>query len=224
MGRGPVGRYGPQSHPEGFVRMQAQAGAAIAAKVAYLAGKLGPVIGEMQYDESYFFSQALGAAMIYWSPDTAGTGAHVVYGEIRNRYDNLTGPHGYLGLPLLDEMDTYDGARRVSYFQHGYITWNRSGPHGGYATDEGTPGWEYIRGFFSAEDRRHMLYGSPDGTPVSPLDLDDYDTVNSMAAAIFDRVRRPYDDKLRMPPPPDPQWPAELVDSFRAWMICGKPR
>src|SRR6266545_3057933 len=109
MGRGPVGRYGPQSHPEGFVRMQAQAGAAIAAKVAYLAGKLGPVIGEMQYDESYFFSQALGAAMIYWSPDTAGTGAHVVYGEIRNRYDNLTGPHGYLGLPLLDEMDTYDG-------------------------------------------------------------------------------------------------------------------
>jgi hypothetical protein len=60
---------------------------------------------------------------IYWSP---GTGAHVVYGGIGAKYDSLGGPRSFLGLATSDELAMPGG--RVSYFQHGKITWT---PWGG---------------------------------------------------------------------------------------------
>jgi hypothetical protein len=75
---------------------------------------------------------------IYWS---VGTGAHVVYGAIGAKYNDLGGPAAY-GLPITDEADvpSVPGAR-VSYFQ-GYrgIFWSPStGPHTVY----GAIGTEY---------------------------------------------------------------------------------
>jgi uncharacterized protein with LGFP repeats len=71
---------------------------------------------------------------IYWSADT---GAHVVYGGIGARYDQLGGPAGYLGLPVSDEQGIAGGAediygnvfpdKRVSYFQNGQILWTAAG-------------------------------------------------------------------------------------------------
>ena len=55
---------------------------------------------------------------ILWS---GSTGAHVVYGGILSRYDQLGGPWG-LGFPTTDEFGTAGGAR--SSFQRGAIVWS----------------------------------------------------------------------------------------------------
>jgi uncharacterized protein with LGFP repeats len=60
---------------------------------------------------------------IYWSPST---GAHEVHGAILSKYVNSEGgATGILGYPTTDEQDRHDGVPgRVSFFQHGFITWN----------------------------------------------------------------------------------------------------
>jgi trimeric autotransporter adhesin len=54
---------------------------------------------------------------IYWSP---GTGARSVWGSINDRYQQLGGDAGRLGLPVSDEYAVPGGAR--SDFQHGRLT------------------------------------------------------------------------------------------------------
>jgi hypothetical protein len=68
---------------------------------------------------------------IFWS---AATGAHVVYGAIRDAWLGLGGPTSWLGLPITDELAEpnglgiypHDSRGRVSYFQHGLIYWSPS--------------------------------------------------------------------------------------------------
>ena len=50
---------------------------------------------------------------IYYS---SGTGAHVMYGAILDRYRSLGGPGGELGFPKNDESDTGDGTGRFNDF------------------------------------------------------------------------------------------------------------
>jgi glucose/arabinose dehydrogenase len=56
---------------------------------------------------------------IYWTP---ATGAHEVYGAIRQRWAALGWELSYLGYPTTGEFSIPGGRR--SNFQHGYITWN----------------------------------------------------------------------------------------------------
>jgi hypothetical protein len=68
---------------------------------------------------------------IFWSP---ATGAHVLYGGIRDEWLSLGGATSWLGLPTTDELAAPDGLGvfpkdahgRVSYFQHGRIYWSPS--------------------------------------------------------------------------------------------------
>ena len=63
-------------------------------------------------------------ASIYW---TAETGAHVVYGAIRDRWTALGWERSYLGYPVTDEMSWTDPetqkSGRISHFQRGAIAW-----------------------------------------------------------------------------------------------------
>jgi uncharacterized protein with LGFP repeats len=58
---------------------------------------------------------------IYWTPES---GAHVVYGAIRAKWESIGWERSNLGYPTSDEFDV-SGGRRVN-FQKGYITWDRS--------------------------------------------------------------------------------------------------
>jgi SpoIID/LytB domain protein len=58
-------------------------------------------------------------ARIYWS---SKHGAHVVYGAILEKYIELGGASGKLGMPISDEYAITTGRR--SDFEHGYITFN----------------------------------------------------------------------------------------------------
>jgi glucose/arabinose dehydrogenase len=62
------------------------------------------------------------AASIYWAP---GTGAHEVYGAIRQRWSALGWERSYLGYPTSGEFGA-DGGRRNN-FQYGYIQWYPNG-------------------------------------------------------------------------------------------------
>src|SRR5215467_99982 len=55
---------------------------------------------------------------IYWHPQT---GAHEVHGLIRAKWETLGWELSYLGYPMTDEIDTFDGAGRVSKFQGGEL-------------------------------------------------------------------------------------------------------
>lgn len=56
---------------------------------------------------------------IYWSPST---GAHVVYGAIRDRWAAIGWERSYLGYPLSDEEE-FDEGGRVNQFQGGQVYW-----------------------------------------------------------------------------------------------------
>lgn len=58
---------------------------------------------------------------IYWSSQT---GAHVVVGEIREKWLSIGAENGVLGYPISDEEVTADGAK-VTRFQHGLIRWTQ---------------------------------------------------------------------------------------------------
>ncbi|TSE02220.1 hypothetical protein FOS14_00915 [Skermania sp. ID1734] len=66
------------------------------------------------------YQEFAGGAIFY----SQGTGAHVVWGDIRTAYDQNGGPGGELGFPTSDETDIPGG--KQSTFQHGKITWNAS--------------------------------------------------------------------------------------------------
>ncbi len=60
---------------------------------------------------------------IYWHPET---GAREVHGLIRAKWADMSWERGDLGYPIADEMDTFDGAGRVSKFQGGELIWMRA--------------------------------------------------------------------------------------------------
>lgn len=59
-------------------------------------------------------------ASIYWTPTT---GAHEVYGAIRDRWARRGWERSSLGYPLEEERDRADGPGRAQRFQHGRIVW-----------------------------------------------------------------------------------------------------
>ncbi|MCZ2850314.1 DUF3152 domain-containing protein [Modestobacter sp. VKM Ac-2978] len=88
-------------------------------------GPMGyPITGERATPDGVgrynHFSRPSGAS-IYWTPST---GAHEVYGAIRNRWAKLDWEQGPLGYPVSGEYDV-EGGRR-SDFQGGSIVWDRA--------------------------------------------------------------------------------------------------
>lgn len=68
---------------------------------------------------------------IYWSPTT---GAHAVWGSIRQQWLALGGETGVLGYPLTDELGTPDGTGRYNHFAgNGSVYWTpATGAHAVY--------------------------------------------------------------------------------------------
>jgi len=87
-------------------------------------GPLGyPVTDELTTpDGTGSYNHFSKAASIYFSPDT---GAHEVYGAIRERWSALGWETSYLGYPTSGEF-SIDGGRRND-FQGGYIHWSPNG-------------------------------------------------------------------------------------------------
>ncbi|MFT4043899.1 MAG: alpha/beta hydrolase-fold protein, partial [Gordonia sp. (in: high G+C Gram-positive bacteria)] len=54
-------------------------------------------------------------------------GPKVITGAIGGAYASVGGPDSRLGLPTSDELTTRDGKGRFNTFQHGKITWTRTG-------------------------------------------------------------------------------------------------
>lgn len=60
-------------------------------------------------------------AAIYWTP---GTGAHLVLGRIKFRWDSFGSERGFLRYPTTDELATPDRIGRFNHFQGGSIYWS----------------------------------------------------------------------------------------------------
>lgn len=63
-------------------------------------------------------AQEFDGGVIYWSERT---GAHVLWGEIRNTWEQRGGAGGWLGYPTGDEHDVTGG--KEAAFEGGRITW-----------------------------------------------------------------------------------------------------
>lgn len=80
---------------------------------------------------------------IYWS---AASGAHVIYGLIRDKWAQLGWETSTLGYPTTDETGTPDGVGRYNHFERGSIYWTPS--TGAWKVDGGirdlwaSKGWE----------------------------------------------------------------------------------
>jgi uncharacterized protein with LGFP repeats len=81
-------------------------------------GKLGfPTGDQMTHPDGGGFQEFDGGAIC-----DHGAGTYVVWGKIRDKWNELGGMDGKLGLPTSDETDTPDGAKSAT-FEHGSITW-----------------------------------------------------------------------------------------------------
>jgi len=100
---------------------------AISDKYALLGGASGflgtPTIDESTTPDGVGRFRHYQHGSIYWSPDT---GAHEVHGLIRQKWESLGWERSYLGYPMTDEIDTCNGAGRVSKFQGGELIWHRA--------------------------------------------------------------------------------------------------
>ena len=96
----------------------------ISDKYAQLGGTSGflgsPTIPESTTPDGIGKYRHYQGGSIYWHPQT---GAHEVHGLIRQRWANLGWELSYLGYPMTDEINTFDGAGRVSKFQGGELIW-----------------------------------------------------------------------------------------------------
>ncbi|WP_409331851.1 L,D-transpeptidase family protein [Trujillonella humicola] len=59
--------------------------------------------------------------LVYWTP---ATGAHAVYGAIRERWAQMGWETSVLRFPTTSELSTPDGRGRYNHFQHGSIYWS----------------------------------------------------------------------------------------------------
>jgi hypothetical protein len=93
------------------------------ARLGWEKGFLGyPLTNEMTAPDGVGRYEHFQGGSIYWSPKT---GAHVVYGAIRDKWASLGWERSALGYPTSDEYD-FQGGRR-SDFQGGHILWTRQG-------------------------------------------------------------------------------------------------
>jgi hypothetical protein len=106
------------------------------------------------------FNHFTGNASSYWTP---GTGAHMVYGDIRTKWASLGWERGPNGYPVTDEGTTRSGTGRYNNFQNGAIYWkSATGAHSVYGAifdKYAAFGWESgILGFPKTDE-----VGTPDG-------------------------------------------------------------
>jgi L,D-peptidoglycan transpeptidase YkuD (ErfK/YbiS/YcfS/YnhG family) len=107
---------------------------------------------------------------IYW---TAATGAHSVFGAIRDRWASMGWEKSRLGFPTTGDLGTPDGRGRYNHFQGGSIYWTAAtGAHavyGGIRTRWSQMGWETSAlGYPTSEEMpfqgngriQHFQYGS----------------------------------------------------------------
>jgi uncharacterized protein with LGFP repeats len=78
---------------------------------------MGAPTGNQQTNPDGGIYQQFGGGVIIYK-----TQAYVVWGLIRDKWNELGGSQGKLGYPTSDEMDTPDGLKK-STFEHGTITW-----------------------------------------------------------------------------------------------------
>jgi len=98
---------------------------------------------------------------IYYTP---ATGAFSVHGAIRDRYNALGGPAGFLGFPTTDETATPDGVGRYNHFANaGSIYWTPAAGaqsvHGAIRDRWASMGWEAGPMGYPVTDES----GTPDG-------------------------------------------------------------
>ena len=65
-----------------------------------------------------------GTASIYWSP---ASGAHAIYGAIRDHWSSMGWENSYLGYPTSDEQDFGDGGRANEFQNGGIYFWGDTG-------------------------------------------------------------------------------------------------
>ncbi|CAN7619772.1 LGFP repeat-containing protein [Mycolicibacterium frederiksbergense] len=85
------------------------------------AGKnaLGAPTGEQQANpDGGVYQQFDGGVIIH-----SAAGSHVVWGKIRDKWNELGGSQGELGYPTSDETDTAEGNKQTT-FERGTVTWN----------------------------------------------------------------------------------------------------
>ncbi|MGV9674135.1 LGFP repeat-containing protein [Nocardia sp. NPDC003482] len=68
--------------------------------------------------------QEFTGGVICWSP---ATGAHITWGDIRQRWESAGGVNGALGYPTTDEENAPNG--KVGHYAGGSITWNAGDRH-----------------------------------------------------------------------------------------------
>jgi uncharacterized protein with LGFP repeats len=87
------------------------------------AGRLGlPTSDERPTPDGVGRFNTFQGGSVYWSPST---GAHEIQGVIRDKWAALGWERGPLGYPISDELPG-PGGSRVSFFEHGYISWTGS--------------------------------------------------------------------------------------------------
>ncbi|HZS05226.1 MAG TPA: hypothetical protein VFD58_10365 [Blastocatellia bacterium] len=62
-----------------------------------------------------------GNRSIYWTPQT---GAHAIFGAIRDKWASLGWERSWLGYPTTDETGTADGFWRFNHFEGGSVLWS----------------------------------------------------------------------------------------------------
>lgn len=75
-----------------------------------------PTGNEQKNPDGGVFQQFDGGVIVH------KTASYVVWGKIRDKWNELGGSQGKLGYPTSDETDTADGGKQ-STFEHGTITW-----------------------------------------------------------------------------------------------------
>jgi uncharacterized protein with LGFP repeats len=75
-----------------------------------------PTANEQKNPDGGVFQQFDGGVIVH------KTQSYVVWGKIRDKWNELGGSQGKLGYPTSDETDSADGSKQ-STFEHGTITW-----------------------------------------------------------------------------------------------------
>lgn len=75
-----------------------------------------PIDDEQRNPDGGVFQQFEGGVIVHQAE------SYVVWGKIRDKWNELGGSQGKLGYPTSDETDTPDGGKQT-IFQHGTVTW-----------------------------------------------------------------------------------------------------
>lgn len=136
---------------------RARAKTAVAAFAAALPW-LGTATEDLQDGPNGGFVQTYANGTVYDS-----IGIHEVHGAIRDKYNQLAGPAGFLGYPTTDETGAPDGVGRYNHFQGGSIYWTpQTGAfevHGAIRNLWASLGWERSLLGYPLTDET----GAPDG-------------------------------------------------------------